>query len=441
MRSPSPFLHWAQLLQGTGYLYSNGNGTAALSTPTAGLSTVSVTGSTQAIAVSTSYINNPSSARCVYTLPSTAAVGDRFEIVGKSDTYGWQIAQNASQTIQYGNLTTTAGTSDGLLGVDTRAVVQIVCVTANLAFEVTSFVGAISSLNPTGYAEGGIGAVAPTTTIEAFAFATETDSVIGQTMVVARQQAAGCCSTTKGYAIGGYNGTLSQTAIEALTFVTQSAAALSAVLTTATREFGQEGLGSSTKGYTAGGSTTAASATAIATINTLTYSVESAAVAAGTLGTARNLPCGVSSSTKGYVMGGTNAAGSNTAIIDAITWSNDSDAVLAATLDTARNGSCGVNSATKGYAMGGIPATTVIEDINFSNDTSAAISATLSATLSYGAGVNNATYGYELGAYNGTTYVTTINRFVFSGETCGSIGAVLTTARYAATAFQTGGFL
>jgi hypothetical protein len=90
---------------------------------------VDSTGTTQAMAVSTSYVADHASATVVFTLPSTATLGQRMEVVGNGPG-GWQIAQNASQKIVLGSQATTVGTGGSLSSSNRYDAVQLYCVVA-----------------------------------------------------------------------------------------------------------------------------------------------------------------------------------------------------------------------------------------------------------------------------------------------------------------------
>jgi dihydrodipicolinate synthase/N-acetylneuraminate lyase len=89
--------------------------------------------------VNTAYIANNASS-VTFTLPVTAAVGDVFRIVGKG-AGGWDIAQNASQTISLLGSSTTTGITGTLTPDEVLAAIEIVCTTANTDFLVISSVG------------------------------------------------------------------------------------------------------------------------------------------------------------------------------------------------------------------------------------------------------------------------------------------------------------
>ncbi len=106
------------------------------------LSWTEVTGTSQTAAINSGYITNNAGLVTV-TLPTTAALGDMIRIVGKG-AGGWKLAQNASQKIYFGNVSTTTGTGGYLQYVNARDAVTVVCVTANNDWEVIAAQGNIT---------------------------------------------------------------------------------------------------------------------------------------------------------------------------------------------------------------------------------------------------------------------------------------------------------
>ena len=88
-----------------------------------------VTGTTQAASVNYSYIAN-NAALVTITLPATASIGQKVRVLGKG-AGGWKLAQNASQTIYFGDLATTTGAGGYLASTDDHDVVEAICITAN----------------------------------------------------------------------------------------------------------------------------------------------------------------------------------------------------------------------------------------------------------------------------------------------------------------------
>ena len=98
---------------------------------------------TIAVAAGTAYVVNPTAQACIATLPASPIFGDTYKFVNINATYGWKIAQRASQTILFGNQATTAGTGGYL---ETTAIgdsVEMVYAATN-TFVVTSAVGNIT---------------------------------------------------------------------------------------------------------------------------------------------------------------------------------------------------------------------------------------------------------------------------------------------------------
>lgn len=116
------------------------DGSAAITVPS--IVWTDVTGTTQAAAVNSGYIADNSSLVTI-TLPSSAAVGSMIRISG-FNTGGWQLAQNASQQINFGNESTTAGTGGYLASNNRYDQVSILCVATNNTWVVTDSVGNIT---------------------------------------------------------------------------------------------------------------------------------------------------------------------------------------------------------------------------------------------------------------------------------------------------------
>jgi hypothetical protein len=105
-----------------------------------------VTASTLSMAVGNGYILN-NSGGVTATLPSTAAVGDIMEIVGKG-TGGWTLAQNSGQTVHFLSQDTTTGTGGSIsplsLPADQYSALVIICTTANTDFVIKGSSGNFS---------------------------------------------------------------------------------------------------------------------------------------------------------------------------------------------------------------------------------------------------------------------------------------------------------
>jgi hypothetical protein len=98
-----------------------------------------VTGTTQTLAVNNGYAANNASL-VTFTLPTTAAAGDKIEIAGKG-AGGWLLAQNASQLIHLGSSVTTTGTGGSLASTNQFDTIILRCITANTTWTVFSVIG------------------------------------------------------------------------------------------------------------------------------------------------------------------------------------------------------------------------------------------------------------------------------------------------------------
>lgn len=101
-----------------------------------------VTGATGTAVSGNGYILNNAGVVTV-TLPSTSAVGDVIKLAGMG-AGGWALAQLASQIIHFGNLDSTTGTGGSLASTNLRDVVEILCVVANLEWQVVDSIGNIT---------------------------------------------------------------------------------------------------------------------------------------------------------------------------------------------------------------------------------------------------------------------------------------------------------
>lgn len=101
-----------------------------------------VTGTSQTLAVNNGYVLN-NAGLVTGTLPATASVGDRIEITGLG-AGGWLIAQNASQIVHLGNLTTTTGVSGSLASTNQYDSITLICIVTNTTWTVRGPVGNIT---------------------------------------------------------------------------------------------------------------------------------------------------------------------------------------------------------------------------------------------------------------------------------------------------------
>lgn len=101
-----------------------------------------VTGGSQAMAVDNGYISNYATL-VTMTLPSTCAVGKTIRVAG-SGAGGWRVAQNAGQSINFGNIATTTGVGGYLEFTNRYDAVELLCIVADTTFVVLSSIGNIT---------------------------------------------------------------------------------------------------------------------------------------------------------------------------------------------------------------------------------------------------------------------------------------------------------
>ena len=117
---------------------TNGAGTIDLAVVGTGMPWTEVTGATQALAVDNGYVSNRG-AGVTFTLPDTAAFGSTIRIVGKLGA--WVLAQNAGETIHFGNQDTTLGIGGSVDGIDDSDCIELLCTTADTDWTIMSAIG------------------------------------------------------------------------------------------------------------------------------------------------------------------------------------------------------------------------------------------------------------------------------------------------------------
>lgn len=134
---------------------TSAGGTVAITTPTAstinletsggtGITWNEVTTTSVSLLANNGYVMNNSS-RVIGTLPAVAAQFSIIRIAGKG-AGGWQVAQNTGQTIHFDGNDTTTGASGSLSSQRTFDCMELLCITANTDFLVTSSIGNISGV-------------------------------------------------------------------------------------------------------------------------------------------------------------------------------------------------------------------------------------------------------------------------------------------------------
>lgn len=124
------------IVGGTGIATTGNPGTNTLTINTTASITpwTRVVGAAAAMAIDNGYI--PTNAGLTtLTLPAVAIVGDYLAIAGEG-AGGWLIAQNAGQSINFGNIVSTVGVGGSLASTDQWDTVRLVCRVANTGWSV-----------------------------------------------------------------------------------------------------------------------------------------------------------------------------------------------------------------------------------------------------------------------------------------------------------------
>lgn len=134
------------IIQGGGsftYEFPEKNGTVALLDDISGvgISWEEVTTTTKQMAVNKGYVANNAN-QVVFTLPELATVGSMVKLTGCGDG-GWKVLQHNAVEIFLGDTSTTEGTSGSLESTHKRDSIELVCVVADLKWNVVSSIGNI----------------------------------------------------------------------------------------------------------------------------------------------------------------------------------------------------------------------------------------------------------------------------------------------------------
>lgn len=108
----------AALTAGSGVTITNGAGTITIAAPASDLGATVLTNPTTSVNLQgngniTYMTTNTSGGITTFTLPTSPTVGEFYRIIG-GGSQGWKVAQNASQQIFIGAISTTAGTGGSL---------------------------------------------------------------------------------------------------------------------------------------------------------------------------------------------------------------------------------------------------------------------------------------------------------------------------------------
>lgn len=132
------------LIGASGTTTAGDNTTATITITASGTITWNTISATSAnMSVGNGYIANNGS-RVTLTLPATASVGSNIRVAGKG-TGGWSVHQNSGQTIHFGAVNTTTGTSGSLSSNLQYDTVNLLCITVDTDFVVLSAIGNLTA--------------------------------------------------------------------------------------------------------------------------------------------------------------------------------------------------------------------------------------------------------------------------------------------------------
>ena len=116
-----------------------GTNTITVTASGGGITWTEVVGITQAMGIDTAYVAN-NAALVTLTLPATAIFGSIVKVQGKGLGL-FKIAQNALQTVHYGDQDTTTGIGGSLDAENQYDSISIVCIVENTDWAIYSSVG------------------------------------------------------------------------------------------------------------------------------------------------------------------------------------------------------------------------------------------------------------------------------------------------------------
>ena len=222
-------------------------------------------------------------------------------------------------------------------------------------------------------------------------------------------------------------------AVDKFLFSPSNAASAVGTLSEA-RGFGS-GQSSSTHGYISGGTTIGGTSGSYSSkVDQFSFVSEGAASHIFSLTTATEGGTGNSSETDGYISGGTSTS-AYTDKIEKFSFSSNNSSSIIGTLTLARNyaSHSGQSSTSYGYTSGGQLPGNSWQDrrdkFSFVSNGNATTVGNLTAAKASSHGQNSTTHGYVTGGYNGSNFET-IEKFDFSSDGTSSLyGGVLTLAR------------
>lgn len=131
----------ASITAGTGISVTPGAGSITIANTAAGFTWNDTTGTSATLAAANGYVADNASL-VTLTLPTTAALGDTYTVLGKG-AGGWLVQATTGQTMHLGNAVTTI-TTGSLASTNQWDSLTITCVTANTTFTAYAVTGNIT---------------------------------------------------------------------------------------------------------------------------------------------------------------------------------------------------------------------------------------------------------------------------------------------------------
>ena len=255
------------------------------------------------------------------------------------------------------------------------------------------------------------------TNIHKYSYSSSGNSTIHGTLSSITYMSTACSSTTHGYSAGGVTASNPQTtAVERYAFASSSNGAIISGMTVSSNKQDMTGHSSSTHGYIAGGTSPQ-----INVIERFSYSDSNPVTDHGDLTRAQHDAAGASSITHGYCIGGHNST-----VIDRYLFASSGRAVVhGSTLNayTGRRG--GYSSNTHGFISQGDPSINTVERFSFASDSTSIDYTNLSVGRSSASSTSSTTHGFTAGgAPNEVGSREVIDKFAFvsPGATAADVG-------------------
>ncbi|KAA0593013.1 hypothetical protein J2848_005626 [Azospirillum lipoferum] len=414
-----------------------------------GLTAVTQTGNATLVR-NQSFIAN-SASTLTFTLPTPAAVGDRFEVVG-AGTGGWKIAQNANQYINFNGKTTATGIGDGIQSTDYRDCIELICTVANTAFTVVDSQGSPQASGDAGYILSS-SYWASTTPIQAlksvwsYSMGSGTGRFVGTGMSTSRTNVCALHNSTYAWTLGGSpvpSSPSGSNAIDRMAFGTE----VMTTIANTTPDSYNVGAGmdfNATIGKSYRWRPWAGDMNqSWGTVSRFTWSTETAGnVSTASAPNEQRVAPVTSSGTICYTYGDEQT----TATINKLIASNETSTNGWGSMDTGMSSAAGVTSSTRGYVLSGHWAgslSTRAGALTYASETFATLGNIMTAARREPGAFNNATKAFLVGGYDGSTYQNNVQIFTFATEASAAGTAISGQTigdYYGRASTQSGGYL